>query len=357
MFRRILVPLDGTPAAERALLIAAHLARPVQGSISVLRVIEWPPPGVLADSSALYDPSSSLAEQALAQAGRYLNETVQNYAQALERLPVEQEVAFGPPASTVCSAAQLEQTDLIILCTHAASRLKRWIVGSMAQQAVRRSPAPLLVFHEQGPLLPFPRPERPLRLLLPLDGSPVAEAALRPAFQLLAQLVPPELSLVQLLRVIDISGYGALGGGLVSVPDLELPEQLQEEARNYVEGVVQRVRQDQLANPAVTITSAVTVGSNVSEAILEHATAEEERDPTQRFDLIALATHGRTGLARFLLGSVTEQLLAHSRLPLFIVRPGMLREEEDPDEQAKRTGEEQRQTADDPESTAWTGLL
>nr|BBH92188.1 universal stress protein UspA [Thermogemmatispora argillosa] len=356
MFRRMLVPLDGTAAAERALLIAAHLARAAQGSVTVLRVIEWPPPGVLADSSTLFDPSSSLAEHEITRATRYLNETVQNYAQALEHLPVEQEVAFGPPASTVFSAARLEQADLIVLCTHAASRLKRWLVGSMAQQAVRRSPVPLLVFHEQGPLLPFPRPGRPLRLLLPLDGSLTAEAVLKPALQLLALLAPPELSLVQLVSVIDVPGYGTLGG--LRIPDPGLREQLQEEAKSYLEGVMQRVRQEQLADPAVTITSTVITGSNVPGVILKHAAAEDAQDPAQHFDLIALATHGRSGLARLLLGSVTEQLLTSSKLPLFIVRPGMLRESDGAQEEsAGQAGEHKPPAADESGVAGWTGLL
>ncbi|MBX5450416.1 universal stress protein [Thermogemmatispora sp.] len=356
MFRRMLVPLDGTPAAERALLIAAHLARVAQGSVTVLRVIEWPPPGVLADSSTLFDPSSSLAEYELARARRYLDETVQNYAQALEHLPVEQEVAFGPPAATVFSAARLEQTDLIILCTHTASRLKRWFVGSMAQQAVRRSPAPLLVFHEQGPLLPFPRPGRPLRLLLPLDGSLTAEAALKPALQLLSLLAPPELSLVQLLSVIDVPDYRTLGGARLSDPGLH--EQLQEEARSYLEGVMQRMRQEQLVDPAVTITSAVIAGSDVPGVILKHAAAEDAQDPAQHFDLIALATHGRRGLARLLSGSVTERLLTSSVLPLFIVRPGTLPEGAGTEEEsASQTEERQTPAADESGALGWTGLL
>ncbi|MBX5458433.1 MAG: universal stress protein [Thermogemmatispora sp.] len=357
MFRRILVPLDGTPAAERALLIAAHLARAAQGSVTVLRVIEWPPPGALVDSSTLFDPSSSLAEHELASATRYLNETVQNYAQALEHLPVEQEVAFGPPASTVFSAARLEQMDLIILCTHTASRIKRWLVGSLAQQAVRRSPAPLLVFHEQGPLLSLPRPGRPLRLLLPLDGSLTAEAVLRPALQLLALLAPPELSLVQLLSVIDVPGYRTLGGPHFPVPDPDPREQLQEEARSYLEGVMERVRQEQLADPAVTITSAVIASSNVPGAILKHAAAEDAQNQTQQFDLIALATHGRSGLSRLLLGSVTEQLLASSKLPLFIVRPGMLHESNGSEEHTSQAEEQKPPTSDEPGAVGWTGLL
>ncbi len=80
MFRHLLVPLDGTPTVERSIPVAARLARAAQGSLILLRVIDWPPPNMVYDGGALFDPSASLSEQEIASVTRYLNEAVQRHA-------------------------------------------------------------------------------------------------------------------------------------------------------------------------------------------------------------------------------------------------------------------------------------
>ncbi len=317
MFQRILVPLDGSKHAEQAIPAAARIARATGGSLVFINV-------VFAPKDAGNYPFASAAtaaggyEAQMVQAEEYLSSTVtMAYANELAGIPTEREVDLGNAAPTIFATARQEQIDLIVMCSRGETGLKRWVFGSVAHEAVHHTPVPILVLHEHGVGLPEPTKSQPLHVLLPLDGSSLAETALEPAARLMATLAAPAPVVIHLLSVIDVPSPSGKFKGHINV-DALLQDELRQEATDYLQQFERQMRMTLGAELHVPITSSVVVNPSASRAIIEIAERAGETEGT--FALIAMATHGRTGLQHLLMGSVTEQILDHTKLPLLIVR-------------------------------------
>ena len=349
MFKRILVPLDGSAGAERAIPVAARIARASGGTIVFVRVV--PAPNEVgtytpaANESTTVPPSAF--EKDLADATSYLAGTITAYAGDLTGIATEMDLGTGAASPTIFSTARLEHVGLIVMCSHGETGLKRWVFGSIAQQAVRHSPVPVLVLNEHGMVFPAPDAAHALRVLVALDGSALSETALEPAAQLIVALSAPARGALHLLHVVDLP---ALYGMMRSQE--HIGETMQEEARRgaetYVKAVVERLRAGSLAELGLTITSSVAVNTNVAGTIIKLAERAEAPENLSSHDLIAMATHGRGGLRRLVMGSVTEHVLDCAKLPLLIVRP--------------QATEATREKADDAakaevEIQTWVGLL
>ena len=174
-------------------------------------------------------------------------------------------------------------------------RLSRLGLGSVADELIRRAPMPVLLVRP-GEKAPGIIPEPVLdNILIPLDGSALAEQVLEPALDL-ARLMEARCSL---LRVVESRSSPAKHAGG--------PPERQAEA--YLERVAARLREQGLQ-----VRTRVVVARHVAEAILEEAEA-------QASNLIALATHGRGGLKRLLLGSVADKLIRAAASPVLVYRP------------------------------------
>ncbi|MFL5626311.1 MAG: universal stress protein, partial [Ktedonobacteraceae bacterium] len=201
MLKRILVPLDGSTRAERAIAVAARLAHASGGSIILVRVV---------NTSVEYWPSlvpqPNLAQVAidsdLASAEEYLKVVAQSTN--LANIPIETVVLFGPTAPTILTVARSYHADVIILCSHGYTGMKRWVMGSVAQKVAQYASTPVLVLREGGPIPSAPHLDatRPLRVLVPLDGSAQAKVAIEPAASLIAALAAPARGALHLLRVV-----------------------------------------------------------------------------------------------------------------------------------------------------------
>lgn len=145
MFRRIIVPLDGSTDAERAIRVAARMARAFDGSLVFVRVV-FPPVelGKFAAHHAVVWERQTYETQR-AQAASYLASAMVKYGAALAGIETELVVATGLPAPAVCSTALREKADLIVMYCHGETGLKRWLFGSVAQETTRRSPVPVLL--------------------------------------------------------------------------------------------------------------------------------------------------------------------------------------------------------------------
>lgn len=201
--------------------------------------------------------------------------------------------------------------------------MKRWVLGSVAQKLARHSPMPVLVLHESGSMLPGPRPDGgPLRALVTLDGSALARAALEPAAQVVAALAAPGHGALHLLRVgkppqLDEKKLG---------PDqiAALRSEALHKARTYMQSIVTHLREGPLSALHLAVTWSVVLDDDIAGAILHVAENGEDTAGAGlpgRCDLVAMATHGRTGFQHWVLGSVTERVLGATRLPILIVRP------------------------------------
>jgi nucleotide-binding universal stress UspA family protein len=318
MFKRILVPLDGSERAERAIPVAARITSAFRGSLLFVRVI-LPPTDWGSRSFAL---QSTAPEEELAQGAKYLSDVVLRYTADLAGSKIATEVISGVTSSTIFSEAHTEQADLIVMCSHGETGLKRWLLGSVAQQAVRRSPVPVLVLNEHG-MVSLPAADQSLRVLVPVDGFPLSETALEPAARLIAALAAPSQGALHILYVVHLSTFDQrfISQAHGTSIEAEVRTQATQEAQVYLHSLRAYLHQGPLATLPLTITSSVVVNTDVAGTILRQAEPSTEAQAGNGYAFIALATHGRTGLRRWFLGSITEHILGATKLPLLIVRP------------------------------------
>ncbi len=326
MFQHILVPLDGSTRAEHALPVAAHLARTTGARITLLRAVT--PPSELLRRT----PEDSMLQENLdadrAQAADYLGHITAS--EELSGVTVMTEVAHGHPAQLILTAADTRTLDappidLIIMCSHGTTGFKRWVLGSVALHIARHSPVPVLVLNERGErLIQLNRNDiHPVRVMVALDGSSLAEATLTPAAELSAALSAPAQGRLHLARVIPWPSEG-------DVPPTKLvktaKEQVLSEAKDYLGRVQKRLKEGEVAQLNLFNTSSVAVRSDVADTLIgmaETGAYQEDGGGFNGCDVIALATHGRSGLEHWMIGSVAERLLSATKLPLLIVRPHM----------------------------------
>lgn len=323
MFHRILVPLDGSERAEQAIPIAARLARKTASSLLFLRVVPFPVEyGITRIQPVSFVSGGMDAEQE--EATDYLKGIITR--DELEGIGVTTEVVSGLVAPTILAMARTRSVDLIVMCSHGETGFKRWVLGSIAQKIARSSPVPVLVLEAGGPVPSgiHPDPTQPFRVLVALDGSPLAEAALLPAAHLAVALAAPGQATLHLVRVETMSAtYGKMRSHAYIDPVLVGQEERQH-AKEYLTSIVHRLSTE-LADLRLTFTCSVVVDADVAPAL--QRIAEYGSDTVGSSDLIALATHGRSGLLHLAMGSVTERLLGLTKLPLLIVRPRCARKE------------------------------
>ncbi len=252
MFQQILVPLDGSARAEQAIPVAAHIARASGGSVLLLQVVTTP-----IDYGPYRSHFSVLMQEKLEanhNAALYYLASI-TYSKDLAGVEKNVEVLSGDPAESILSLVHTRRFDLIVMCSYGYAGLKRWRLGRVAQMVARHSPVPVLVLREGAALAPTPAGvARPIQALIGLDGSALAEEVLAPVAHLVAALSVPAhgaLHLLQVIRmpVVDsrLRYQGFLSSGSV--------KQAQQAAEAYLKAVADRLRQGELADLQLSITS------------------------------------------------------------------------------------------------------
>ena len=298
MYRTVLVPLDGSRLALAALGPAGQLARDL-GADVVLMTAAGPAhvPGVASDLALQLGETDAVV---------WLTETAA--ARELAGLPVTRLVAKGElaesPAEAILAAQREVDAGLVVMATHGRSGVGRAMLGSVADAVVARSPVPVLLIPPHRRASDGGHPvERPYRLIVALDGSPEAEAALAPAAALTAGLG----GRIDLARVVDDSEPPA-------TPDESGASAVGEAAR-YLAAAEQRLHGAGV--PAHRIRSAVlqAKGRTIAETLLAYA-AESHAG------MLVIATHARRGPRRLLRGSVEAAAVTRATLPILVVRAG-----------------------------------
>jgi nucleotide-binding universal stress UspA family protein len=323
MFTHLLVPLDGSRRAERALPVAALIARTSGARVTLLHVEPYPTLGIAPFGEAI--PSQGWLKDMQRQSEGYLAEAAGQ--PMLSGLDVETTIEVGTPAQLIIEAAERRRVDLIVLCSHGRGTLARWALGSVAGHVARHSSVPTLVLRQPKPddasniasnrdaLSGEAGQEQPgsdavERVLVALDGSTMAEAALAPAAQIavaLAQAARPALQLVVVLLPFETERE--------YMPDAFALDG----ATGYLTRTAVRMLKDY---PALSVSWSVASEIDVAEALLQVARtgkAQEGSGVHGPSDLIAMTTRGRTGLARWAMGSIAERVLHATSLPLLVV--------------------------------------
>ncbi|HLZ59933.1 MAG TPA: universal stress protein [Ktedonosporobacter sp.] len=319
MFKRILVPLDGSPRAEQAIPFAARLARASGGSILLVRIVR-----VVSESGMFLttEPSIPLQEvrdQDLVKATGYLARVAE--APDLAGIDVRIAVFSGRIITALLDVARTQQMDVIVMSSHGYTGIKRWALGSVAQQVVRHSTLPVLVLHESYTRGVFSKEVSPLHTLVALDGSAFAEAALLPAAQFVAACSAPArgtLHLTQLVKTPTVEEKLTYG----RVDTTRSRKTALYRAGDYLQTVRENVfRELATVESGLTMTWSVEECIDVADTLIKIAELGEGIRKHAPCDMMALTTHGRSGLQRLFLGSVTERVLGRTTLPLLVVHP------------------------------------
>lgn len=301
MATRLLVPLDGSALAEQALPCAVTLARRLPAELILFRAV-WVPPDVL----ELMDESAVELKVILAELEReahnYLWVLVQQLRDA--GLSARPAVRRGAAAEAILDYAEQSHIDQIVMATHGYSGIRHWTHGSVAERVLQAVRMPLLLVRatEQKGASDWQEPLVCQRILVPLDGSPVAEQIL-PIVARLAQLLSTEVILFQ-VPIAYVSGWMT---GEWHLPIRGVLDTAEEDAQAYLSTTAAR-----LEGQGLRVATATAMGS-VADCIVEYAEANQ-------VDLVAMCTHGRTGLARWTLGSVADRVLRAGRTPILLVR-------------------------------------
>jgi len=308
MLHSILVPLDGSQFAEQALPLALTIANRAAASLEVVQVY---------DRYVIQDPRCGWLPFDLAE-GAMFEEKVEAYLHTIVRrlesaasVPVSSALAGGLIAEGILERARTKPADLIVMTTHGRGPASRFWLGSVADELVRHASVPILLVRPQDAaavLLPEPTLRR---ILVPLDGSELAERVLEPAIAL-GSLMDAEYTF---LRAVE-PGWFPEGHphleevkGELAVVESPRLDKRKAEAQSYLDRLAECYR----AN-ARSIQTHVVVGESVATAVLDVARIWS-------VDLIAIATHGRGGLKRLLLGSVADKIVRGTSVPVLVYRP------------------------------------
>ena len=302
MYKKILIPLDRSETAENVLPYARALAKRLGIPVELLAVVDFTE---LARSVSAADGLflDRLAKDEARRSGVYLAGISESFPGIAARCLVKQ----GRAADIIVEMAAAEKDTLIMMATHGRSGLNRFFLGSVTEKVLRATSSPLLVVRaKEGTVAGGEAVFK--SLVVPLDGSELAESVM-PSVVALAKQLDLEVILFRAYAV----PYGAYtaGEGFYGPVNLEgFLARLREETIDYLKN-----KTAELKRKGLTQVSYVTKEGLSADEIISFG--RESPD-----SLIAMCTHGYSGVKRWVLGSVTETVVRHSGDPVLIVRAG-----------------------------------
>lgn len=301
MYSKILVPLDGSKTAENVLPVTRCFARILQIPVELLGVIDVVEMGYHLDTDQV-SFMRDMVDNARRRFAEYLEGIAHNFPAGTVRCTIQ----TGSAAQAIIDSAATDKRTLIALATHGRSGLDRWLLGSVAEKVLRGGSNPTLVIRARDDKNPNWAMATLKRIIVPLDGSELSEGIL-PHIKELAKQLDTEVTLIRLY-----GGLSAAGDGFYSPQQLDaLTDRLRDEAVTYLESKTEEMKRQGLHR----ISFAARKGSEADEIL---AIARQIPDT-----MIAMCTHGRSGVQRWALGSVTERVVRHSDSPVLVVRAGL----------------------------------
>jgi nucleotide-binding universal stress UspA family protein len=286
-YQRVLVPLDGSELAERAIPYAKNLAK-TKGSEVILFTVS------IASVEQLDRPMKAYLE---------LN-TKELQSQGIKASTA---IAYGNVADEIIKFADKNKIDLIILSTHGHSGIKRWALGSVALKVLHGTCTPVLLIKSRTHKMANVEFKK---ILVPLDGSSFSEVSI-PYVKELAKGTGSEIILLRVSEppVLPADRSPAIKPSWEEYRDILMTE-IQLQAEKYLEGI-----KADLGKSGIKTRSQAILGK-AGESILQVAQKED-------INLIAMATHGRTGVSRWVYGSVASRIVEESPQPVMLIRPSV----------------------------------
>jgi len=311
MFRHIVVPLDGSQLAATAIPYAVALARPTDARISLLAVVK----PLLVYAGLPSADAQEGDERHITESTAYLESVA--LPLRTSGLAVTAVVRHGDPAEAILVDIEDEEDALIVMSTHGRTGLERMRAGSVAQRVLRHASIPTLVV---PPRKGASSDDAVMiaGITVPLDGSPLAEAALPIATRIATALSVP-LTLFQAIPNImaQASGWGV--GYESYYPISEEMEHDEEVAvTEYLQTVATRLQE---SGVDVRTQWERSIDRRVEEVIAAYLAEQPS-------GIAVMASHGRSGVLRWALGSTAEGVLDQAPCPILIVRSGASTEDE-----------------------------
>lgn len=309
-YSRIILPLDESGVSEQAIPFARSLALSLSLPMTLVEAVE---------------PDSPAITQSLNSGRRWMEPARQRHARAQEYLEViaarleEDGIrtdAATPnlePASGIVDVASRDKDSLIVMASHGRTGIARWWMGSVADKVLQMANNPVLVIRASQGITPGAG-RLPTRLVVPLDGSDMAELALPHVAYLAGRLRIPVTLLQATPTEEEYFRYAAAGAGISppaapSSPSIsELVQSIKVETQGYLEDRVSLLKEQGVADLDVELAQ-----GNPAEAIVDRVASDEG-------SIVVMTTHGRSGVSRMMLGSVAERVVRQSSCPVLLIR-------------------------------------
>ncbi|MFC2034298.1 universal stress protein [Chloroflexota bacterium] len=291
MYQRILVPLDGSSAAQLILPYIGEIASKFDAEVTLVSVSRV---GAV-DMDHLYrsylEPITELVQSQLKEYG------------AKDTSKVHSDVLLGKPAEEILRYADESDSELIAMASRGSSGRGPWLLGNIAAKVLRATKRPVLLIRRLADREALKQKRLIRRILVPLDGSKTGEAAI-PYTLALSKALGAEVVLLHVIEPV----ITALEAHEVSMPyPLPIIDDSQKaSANNYLDSISKQLDKDV---------------AKVSTAIASGAAAEQIIDYTETndIDVIAMSTHGRSGIGRWVFGSITDKVLHSGDSTLLVV--------------------------------------
>ena len=298
MYSKILVPLDGSKTAEKVLPYARHLAGKFKIPVELLAVLDVANMAthISADKARHLD---TMIEDGMRASTTYLRGIATTFPEGNVTCTVEKDRA----EEAIIGKAGADGGTLIAMATHGRSGMDRFLLGSVAEKVLRGSANPLVLVRAKEEAKTSG--EAPFKsIIVPLDGSELAESVI-PLAATMAKKLDLEVVLFRAYHM-PYNAYGGDDGYMVNYD--ELIDSVRDEAKEYLDKKVAEV-----TKLGVAKVSALSKEGFAGDEIiaLGHKTPD---------GLIAMCSHGRSGVKRWVLGSVTENVVRHSDAPVLVVR-------------------------------------
>jgi nucleotide-binding universal stress UspA family protein len=300
MYSKILVPLDGSKTAENVLPFARCIARCLQIPVELLAVVDVAEMARNVSAAKGFYLDTLIDDEAR-RYGTYLQRLAKNFPVGATHCTVSK----GKAAEVIIESAEAEKETLIAMATHGRSGLNRFLLGSVAEKVLRGVSNPLLLVRATEKAPPWDMPALKF-VVVPLDGSRLAESVL-PSVEELAKNLDLEVVLIRVYGVPH--GAYSTGEGFYDATHIEaFIAELRDEALEYLKKKATELKKAGVAKVSYIAKDGLGADEIIS---LARRTCD---------NLIAMCTHGRSGVKRWVLGSVTETVVRHSGDPVLIIR-------------------------------------
>ncbi len=306
MFDPVLVPLDGSLLAECVLSHAVAIARAFESKVILLRVLDK---NQASEKTQLFD----LVNWQINKTGAKLYlEKIRDRLQK-SGLRIETAVLEGMVAESITEYAQSHGTKLIILSSHGRSGLSQWGLSSITQKIIFSAPTSVLIVRARQPASSEPLERQYAKIVVPLDGSRRAENVL-PMVSLLARYHRSQISIVHVVKTPEMARQMPLAR-----EDVELSERIV--ARNREEAI-RYLDQVRYHSPLEGIDLHTRLLTSDNAAAVLHDMVDQEN-----IDMVALSAHGYSGNNQWPYGSMVNNFILYSKVPLLIVQDLPAKEE------------------------------